>query len=365
MEDKELGCTDLCGLIEEISSMNQSGMLQIGAAGSLGAFFFSNGKLVDAQFRSLTGFQAVNAVFAMRDAHFTFDPSISPPVLSSITPAEHVILKRFFGLESVDVEHSDENLGGEVDWNLTPEPVVPFSEVPELSDSKEDPAHVASHLVIQDESESSDAGVEGEREPVLISSSHSRPRWAFPIGMSSRAVLYLGVLLFLVFGAIAVISNFNRRRVLTPANPVDSLSATASPAVPERQESVADDSSAHSLAGEWKVVNTVDKTSYKGFGNLQIGFRLVISQTGSAFTAQGEKVSENGRPLPANERTPIHVNGSIKGDRVVATFIEHGARRKTSGRFEWKIQGADAGLAGTFVTSAAKSSGRSAAMKQL
>jgi hypothetical protein len=118
------------------------------------------------------------------------------------------------------------------------------------------------------------------------------------------------------------------------------------------------------LTGEWHVVNTVDQTAYRSFQDMQIGFRLKIEQNGKDFTATGEKVSENGRPLPARSRTPIHVTGSIDGDNVVATFVEDGRARRTNGRFAWRLQDENAGLTGTFVTGAAKSSGKSAATRE-
>jgi hypothetical protein len=125
------------------------------------------------------------------------------------------------------------------------------------------------------------------------------------------------------------------------------------------------DPHAQNLTGEWNLINTVQKTDYRAFSNLKIGFRLVISQTGKEFTGKGEKVSENGRNLPASDRTPIHVNGSIDGDKVVATFLEEGLMRQTKGRIIWTIQKAGAGLTGTFVSTAARSSGKSAATKGL
>ena len=118
------------------------------------------------------------------------------------------------------------------------------------------------------------------------------------------------------------------------------------------------------LTGEWHVVNTVDQTAYRSFQDMQIGFRLKIEQNGKDFTATGEKVSENGRPLPARSRTPIHVTGSIDGDNVVATFVEDGRARRTNGRFAWRLQDENAGLTGTFVTGAAKSSGKSTATRE-
>ena len=97
---------------------------------------------------------------------------------------------------------------------------------------------------------------------------------------------------------------------------------------------------------------------------MQIGFRLKIQQRGNDFTATGEKISENGRQLPARSRTPIRVTGSIDGDNVVATFIENGSMRKTNGRFSWRLQNENASLTGTFVTAAANSSGKSAATRE-
>lgn len=97
---------------------------------------------------------------------------------------------------------------------------------------------------------------------------------------------------------------------------------------------------------------------------MQVGFRLRINQNGKEFTAKGEKFSENGQTLPAARRTPIQVKGSIDGDKVVATFVEDGRIRRTNGRFVWRLHSSGDGLAGTFVSNAANSSGRSAVTKQ-
>ena len=140
------------------------------------------------------------------------------------------------------------------------------------------------------------------------------------------------------------------------------------PPVPGAQQSnqiEQNDPNVQNLTGEWTVVNTVEKTNYRAFGNLEIGFRLMINQTGREFTAKGEKVSENGRSLPASDRTLIHLTGSIDGDKVEATFVEHGPVRRSKGRFVWKVENAGSGLTGTFISSAARSSGKSAAIKEL
>jgi hypothetical protein len=140
---------------------------------------------------------------------------------------------------------------------------------------------------------------------------------------------------------------------------------SAAPAVSTlRSESDERAPQVHDLTGEWQVINTVQKTGYKSFDKMQLGFRLKINQKGKEFTAEGEKFSENGQTLPAVSRTPIRVTGSIEGDKVVATFVEDGRRRRSNGRFVWRLQNEGDALAGTFVSSAANSRGRSAVTKQ-
>ncbi|MFS8086186.1 MAG: hypothetical protein ACMG6H_11205 [Acidobacteriota bacterium] len=118
------------------------------------------------------------------------------------------------------------------------------------------------------------------------------------------------------------------------------------------------------LTGEWNMVNTIETTSYPAYANLRLGYRITITQTGTEFTADGEKVSEGGRSMAAEERTPIHVSGSIDQGAVRATFVEEGLRRKTSGTFVWTIAAGGNQLRGTFASTAAKSSGSSIATRQ-
>ena len=118
------------------------------------------------------------------------------------------------------------------------------------------------------------------------------------------------------------------------------------------------------LSGEWRMVNTIERTSYPAYANLRLSYHLVINQTGTEFTADGEKVSENGRSMADYERTPIHVTGSVDQNGVSATFVEEGLRRKTSGRFEWTLTTDGNELRGTFASTAAKSSGSSVATRE-
>jgi hypothetical protein len=119
------------------------------------------------------------------------------------------------------------------------------------------------------------------------------------------------------------------------------------------------------LSGNWQVINTVEQTSYEPYRNMEIGFTVAINQAGRDFTGTGEKISENGRSLPAAGRTPISVKGTIDGDKVHATFSENGAVRRTNGQFVWRIDRGSGGLTGTFISTAARTRGKSAAKKVL
>lgn len=123
-------------------------------------------------------------------------------------------------------------------------------------------------------------------------------------------------------------------------------------------------SAAQNLSGVWNFINTVDKTSYRMFADLQIGYRLVVTQNGANFTAEGEKILENGNSLPPDGRTPIRVTGAVYRNTVQASFIEHGARRKTSGTFVWQVEQQGKLMKGSFVSTAANSSGISIGTKE-
>jgi hypothetical protein len=300
-------------VIKSITSNHESGRLEIVSSATRGTLLFNEGKLVDARLGSLSGFQAVNAATALRDVQVSFDHVTPASHLSSITPSERVVLQRFFGIETAEMEEPAGTVEPEIDWNPAPEPVVPLNEASTI-----------------------------------------------PLGFFSlpRLAVCLILLIGLAGGAIALRSRFRAPQPTAPVATVVESQPSPVTEVTEPQPEVKD------LTGEWQVMNTVQKTAYNSFNNMRVGFRLQINQQGKEFTGRGEKFSENGQTLPAANRTPIHVTGSIDGDKVVATFVEHGAVRKTNGRFVWKLQNGGDQLAGTFVSTAANSSGRSALTKQ-
>jgi hypothetical protein len=143
--------------------------------------------------------------------------------------------------------------------------------------------------------------------------------------------------------------------------PDNSASINASPTLSEvSAESLA----ARNLNGAWSVVNTVEKTSYQPFANLRIRYRLIVRQNGTRFTAEGEKLLENGRPLPTNGRTTLHITGAVERETIEARFVEEGAHRQTSGKFVWRLERDGTLMKGTFISTAANSSGTSVATKE-
>lgn len=405
-------------VIHAITSNRESGQLEISSSGSRGILLFNEGRLVDATLESLTGFQAVNAAVSLRDVQFSFNPSISAPRSSSIAPPERVVLQRFFGIETVQMNEADNNVEPEIDWNLTPHQVVPLAAVDAIDqdDLQETPTVEVERVALPvKEEEWSETPLDVPHE----TRDDAVRKTAFPL-LPRRPVVYATLLVLLIaLGAMALIPKLKafRQSASSVAQPSSSVAesptseikkgplsnseqsgeqvvsnspSTAQQETPraisgvsstpviasqrdesgrrgetaERDASARRDRNVQDLSGEWNVVNTVQKTTYKSFSNMEIGFRLKIKQTGNDFTARGEKVSENGRNLPAASRTPIRVNGSIEGDQVIATFVEDGMTRPTNGRFIWKLKGQNAALSGTFISAAANSSGKSAATRQ-
>src|SRR6185369_359319 len=123
----------------------------------------------------------------------------------------------------------------------------------------------------------------------------------------------------------------------TPPQPDTQTTQQPQTAQPKTAQQPQTTAAVPNLSGNWQVINTVEQTAYEPYRNMEIGFNVAINQAGRAFTGTGEKISENGRRLPAAGRTPISVKGTIDGDQIRATFSENGAVRSTNGHFVWRI----------------------------
>jgi hypothetical protein len=359
--------SNILNFIRSLCDNGESGRLEILAGAIQGELSFAEGKLVDARFGHLTGFRAVNAVAAMRDARFSFDPAFAPLASSSITASERVVLKQFFGIETAAANEYRDPVG--VNW---PEEAAPVAIVPDAPDE----------VTIV----SSDTPRVSSVAPGVSSDVPSAPMPGFlppPSRLSyRRPVAFLALAIALIAAGTVLLYRFNRpvppavvASAESPARPAPAqqtepvvVPSTPTHAVPVPAPVKKDQKSlntARDLSGKWNVVNTIEATSYNTYKNMKIGFALSINQTGTTFTGNGKKVSENGRSLPAGSRTPIQVKGSINGDRIEATFFEDGSARKSNGKFVWRIDKAGRGLTGNFATSAARSSGRSAATREM
>ncbi|HEU4769807.1 MAG TPA: hypothetical protein VFS77_20735 [Pyrinomonadaceae bacterium] len=326
-------------VIGRLALLGATGRLQISAGMTDGALFFDNGQLVDARLGRLSGFQAINALASVPDADYDFDPSSAPPLQSSITANERMLLKDFFGIEASQP----------VDAVSAPEYSSNPPKIPEYDDE--------ATLV--------------REEPVVAEAPTPSPVSDSPLAVSyqpvTRSTLGQSVLVFFVTAlvATAVLALIYRLRKPDTAASVAPPVQTGSPAERPQAAQTQPASAVPDLSGNWNVVNTIEQTSYGAYKNMQIGFNVSINQAGKDFTGTGQKISENGRSLPTEGRTPIVVKGTIDGDRVEATFSESGASRKTNGRFVWRIDKESGGLTGTFASSAARSRGKSAARKVL
>ena len=344
---------NILDFIRTICANGESGRLEILAGSIQGELSFAEGKLVDARVGHLTGFRAINAVAAMRDARFSFDPTFAPLASSSITASERVVLKQFFG---IDTAATNEYLNPvAVEWPAEAAPVTP----------------------VADEAD----------EVTIVSSNVASAEIPAPLPHAPRfshrtAVVFAALAIAVLAAAAVLIYRFRQPRaaavvasVESPSRPVqaqqpalvvvDSTPTRSVPAPAPVKEDAKPRNTRRDLSGKWNIVNVIETTSYTSFKNMKIGFDLAINQTGATFTGSGHKVSENGRSLPADSRTPIKVQGSIDGDRIEATFFEQGAARKTNGRFVWRIDSKGRSLNGSFATSAARSSGKSAATRLL
>jgi len=352
---------NILDFIHTICANGDSGRLEILAGAIQGELSFAHGKLVDARFGHLTGFRAVNAIAALRDARFSFDPAFAPLASSAITASERVVLKQFFGIETAATSEY-----------VQPAAVGEVAPIATVLDEVEEVTIVKSDVV-----------------PSSISIPTPLPPASLPPApppqasrFSYRTALAFAVLAIAVMAALAIFvdrlyepgSSKVAATVESPARPApvqqkqpeapvaQSAPAHTAPAPAAVKEGKKPINAVRDLSGKWMIVNSIDTTAYRTFKNMKIGFDLSINQTGSTFTGKGRKVSENGRRLPANSRTPIQVQGSINGDRIEATFIEEGSARKSNGRFVWRIDRAGR-LTGNFATTAARSSGKSAAKR--
>jgi Domain of unknown function (DUF4388) len=344
-------------LIRMLSSQGASGTLQINTGTTKGTISFDRGQIIDARLGKLTGFQAINTLASLPEATYNYDEATTRPAESRITPNERMLLKDFYGIEPGEPNQSDDvPLESWMEDDLTPARVVSLSNLEDSESAVRYANDQSDGPGLTNPSDNQEATLVSRR---TADAEARRPWITQRIARSFFGPVVFAILLVVVIGvgAIVLVQRFHRRNSTASVGPtIESTVQTTSPAPEPKNDEIPD------LTGNWKVINTVQQTAYEAYRNMEVGFTLSINQAGKDFTGKGEKVSENGQSLPADGRTAIEVKGTIDGDKIEATFVENGTLRKTNGRFVWRIN-KGGGLTGTFNSTAARTSGRSAATK--
>lgn len=118
----------LLDVVSLLSARNESGRLKFAGGTMRGAFFFSNGKLVDAHLGPFSGFQAVSLAISVGKARLSFDPSIESHASSFKVPAERLILKERFGIETAALETTKAEVPTSVEKIPVASPQQPLAE---------------------------------------------------------------------------------------------------------------------------------------------------------------------------------------------------------------------------------------------
>jgi hypothetical protein len=117
------------------------------------------------------------------------------------------------------------------------------------------------------------------------------------------------------------------------------------------------------VSGRWLMTNTIADSSYEAYRGLRIRFRLDLQQRGTRITGRGRKFTVNDRPVLPAEQTQLDLEGEAHGEDVIVRFVEHGARRRSSGTFHWRLSADGRRLQGRFESSAAATGGASSARR--
>lgn len=127
----------LLDVVSLLSARNESGRLKFAGGTMRGAFFFSKGKLVDAHLGPFSGFQAVNLAISVGKARLSFDPAIESHSSSFKIPAERLILKERFGIETAALATTKAEVASSVEKIPAASPLGPLPEpLPQLVETK-------------------------------------------------------------------------------------------------------------------------------------------------------------------------------------------------------------------------------------
>jgi hypothetical protein len=117
------------------------------------------------------------------------------------------------------------------------------------------------------------------------------------------------------------------------------------------------------VSGRWLLTNAIETTTHAPYSGMRVRFRVRLEQHGERVVGRGEKFTVDDRPVPPAQRTPITLEGTIRGREVTLRFVERGSRRTSRGGFHWYVSPDGRRLQGTFESTAAGARGRSHASR--
>jgi hypothetical protein len=112
------------------------------------------------------------------------------------------------------------------------------------------------------------------------------------------------------------------------------------------------------LSGEWTLLNRIAGATDSPAAGQELGYRIRLRQEGRRIVGEGEKATEDGRPVPPERRAPISLRGRIVGSTVVLDFTEGGSLHPTAGYVRWDLQAGGGELLGRFAAGTAAGSSR-------
>lgn len=112
------------------------------------------------------------------------------------------------------------------------------------------------------------------------------------------------------------------------------------------------------ISGRWELETITEKTSFKAFTNMHLGYIVYMQQKNNELHGTGEKAIENNIPIPPAGHTPIELIGVYDGETIKLTVVEKGKKRETRGMINLKQTGEKNKYVGTFSSTAANSCGK-------
>jgi hypothetical protein len=112
------------------------------------------------------------------------------------------------------------------------------------------------------------------------------------------------------------------------------------------------------VAGHWSLGDKIEKSTDPSYIGKTVTYDIFLMQDGTSLTGSGERMAQDGVPLPTKQRTHIDISGSVGLTSIDAIFKEQGTERISTGAIHLRRK-TDGTWADTFESDVAGSSGSS------